>query len=147
VGDQWVSYERLDPYAMLFGIVADLNEITDELSDYDREELGAATFVAFIGDFLRGASNAPGEFAARTVAVVARNVTSKLYLQGLVDLLDAVSSGDPAQAGKWIADKAGSFVPNAFRQTNPDPYLREVRGFLDNLRSRVPGFSETLDPR
>ena len=35
-GDTYISYQRLDPFGMFFGLVADYNEMYDEMSEKDR---------------------------------------------------------------------------------------------------------------
>jgi hypothetical protein len=38
-------------------------------------------------------------------------------------------------------------VPNVIQGLNPDDALRSTRGLVDRMKSRIPGLSETLEPR
>ncbi len=47
----------------------------------------------------------------------------------------------------YLQNQAGTYVPNGFNQINPDDSMREVRGYVDEVMSRLPGFSEMLPAR
>lgn len=152
VGDQWFSYERLDPLGMVMGTLADFTEIAGELTEGQANEVGAAMMVAFVEDLMSGDLDPVTEGLAQFSASMARNLTSKVYLQGITQFLEVVSSGDADETARFIDGHLASYIPNFFRQTNPDPHFREVRTLVDHFRSRVPGFgpfegSEALDPR
>tara|TARA_Y100001973_G_scaffold18813_1_gene27615 strand:- start:27 stop:4427 length:4401 start_codon:yes stop_codon:yes gene_type:complete len=133
VGDQYVSYRRLDPFATFLGLAADFNETmaaaasnNDQESIYELEGLLPAIAIA-----------------------AGKNVASKSYLTGLTRVFDAVSN--PTQGGTALIEQfAASFVPAAVSQTGTafgDGDLREINGLLDAVRSRIPGLSADLDPR
>lgn len=65
VGDQWVSYQRFDPFSMLFGAAADFAEVASFSTGKEREK-----------------------FAVHLTAAIAKNVTSKTWLSGLSDFFD-----------------------------------------------------------
>ena len=124
VGDRWVSFRRGDPIFTSLGMVADTVQMWGELNDDQRSNYGAAV-----------------------IATLSSNLTSKTYMQGMTDFFEAVSSGRAADAANLVENTVGSFVPNVLRQGNPDDSIRETRGMLDELMGRLPGFSETLEPR
>jgi hypothetical protein len=123
-GGGWVSYNRANPSLTALGIVADAVEASGELKYKDYQELAAAFTVG-----------------------IAKNLTNKTFMQGIAETLDAASNGTIKTVEKWWDSLGGSFVPNVLNQTNPDDTLREIRGMTDELKSRVPGLSTTLEPR
>jgi len=150
MGDQWHSFARLDPFGSLFGIVGDFVEISGSLTPEDAEELSTGLMWAFIGDVMEGDQEAVGrlqEGVGQGFMAAIKNATSKTYMQGMADFIGMVASDEEWQYKRWIYNKIGSFIPNAFRQTNPDQHIREVRGVLDAMMARIPGFSEMLEPQ
>jgi len=128
VGDRFVSYLRMDPFATVMGTVADL---------YDFSRMAPADETDNISTSVMGAAFA-----------LANNFTNKTYLQGLGDVIDGLS--DPERnLPRVLQQYAGSFVPSALSQAveaSGDEYLREVGGMLDRIRSRTPGFADDLPP-
>ena len=125
IGDTYVAYNRLDPIGMTIGLAADSAEIMGQV-----EETTAT------------------EIAGSMVMAVAKNLTSKTYLSGPAELFEMFS--DPDRYGdRYIARMAGTLIPTGVAQIERtvDPTLRDARGMLDQIRSRVPGFSEDLPPR
>jgi hypothetical protein len=124
---EYTSYSRLDPFGMPFGLAADFAEVVGHLPD-------------------ETASNV----AMALTSSLAHNLTSKTYLGGMIDMLDAVHS--PEQKGMKVAQSlAGSMVPNLrqftdIRPETGDQYLREARTVLDGIRKKIPGLSQTLPP-
>lgn len=119
-----ISYRRADPTLSAFGVVADVMQMAGDMKE---------------GDL--------GRIFYSTIASIAANITSKTYMQGLSQFLDAASSGDWANVRNALYGNVASFVPNVLNQTNPDHYQREVRDLVDVVASRVPGTSLLLEPR
>jgi hypothetical protein len=124
VGDRYVSYRRADPILTPLSIVADLVEMSGEMGDGDITQVSAAALSA-----------------------IASSVTSKTFMQGVSDALAAFSGRNPRGMESFIQRTAGSFVPAAVSRGNPDAVMREARSFVDAMKARIPGFSETLEPR
>jgi hypothetical protein len=126
VGDKWVSYARMDPLATPLGLMADLNVFAHELgTDHPDFEDGMYAVMA----------------------ALVSNMGSKTYLRGVTEFAEAWGKGDPQKVGRWLQNFAGAMaVPNFANKMNPDPYFREVQGMVDKVKSRLPYFSETLDP-
>jgi len=132
VGDEYVSYSRLDPIGATIGIAADAAEIIGQTSEADALDLATAAATA-----------------------VAQNVTSKTYLSGLSEFFDVMSStsADPEannlKLKRWIERMAGSVVPAGVAQMERtvDPGLSATDGIFEKIRSRIPGYSDDLPPR
>jgi len=140
VDDTWYAYNRLEPLGMLLGIVADGAEVWDYLKQDDREKLASMIAIAF-----------------------AQNITSKTWLRGVSDLVNALS--DPGRYGdRYLANMIGTLIPASMAQmtqardpivretenmapAEADPLLRETADFVAKLKSRTPGLSEELPPR
>jgi hypothetical protein len=81
------------------------------------------------------------------VVALAKNLNNKSYLTGLVDAMAAMN--DPGRKmDNFFRGLAGGFVPNVFQQAiNQDVNLREARSIVDDMRRKMPGLSEGLDPQ
>lgn len=120
-----VSYRRVEPLASALGIVADAAESWGELSkEEDGANLGYALAAAF-----------------------SASLTNKTFMTGLSDFFEAMSSGNDWTVKNTMQNFATSFTPNAMKQLNTDPYLRESRTLVESFRARTPGLSDDLEPR
>ena len=123
IGDQYMSYQRLDPFASTLGVAAGMVELQDHMTEKQREDV-----------------------ALLVTASVMQNLSSKTWLSGLGDLVDAVN--DPSRYAKgWMKRTAGSLaIPAGVAQVarTVDPTLREADTVLDAVRRRVPGMSQSL---
>jgi hypothetical protein len=131
VNGRYVQYSRLDPFASFIGMIADFTETKQQIASdptKDADSLGAV--------------------ATGIVASLAKNLTSKTYLQGLTNLLEAMT-GDSRKVESALGAVAGAFVPSivAGQVGAADNEMREIRSILDRVRSRIPGVSTTLAPR
>jgi hypothetical protein len=137
VGGKWVSYERLDPYATLLGMAADLATKQDSMTVAQQEQASAV----LVGSILS-------------------QLESKTWISGMVDLVMAVDGMRRGQAGaaqRYIDRTAGSIVvPTGVAQLARlvDPVQRDkmdvpgVPTWADSsaskIMSRVPGLSDNL---
>lgn len=130
VGDRWVSYERLDPFASIIGAAADLYEYGQWS---DASDQGTVETVL-----------------AATATALANQVTQKSYLTGLRNVL-AVMTQPERRSEQFFEQFFGSLLaPSAgasFVESAGDPNMREVRSILDAVRNRIPGLSGSLEPR
>lgn len=128
VGDQWLSYQRLDPFASFVGTVADLVEMSRR-GDMGDEYEKAALMVVF---------------------ATLNNVTNKTYLEGLARLFAAIENPED-QFVPALRQTAAGFVPSFIAQMSKtigdDPYMREARTVVDAMANRVPGLSRGLAPK
>lgn len=127
IGDSYVSYRRLDPVGMFFGIMADLKTAGTYLTEARMADATRAVMAALVN-----------------------NITSKTYMQGVSEFIDFMN--DPTRTGAQFIGRFGStFVPFAsaarfIRQQTDDP-MREARSLMDYLMNTVPGFSQNLPAR
>lgn len=125
VGGKYIAYGRLEPLGTLLGVAADFSEISGSLKDHEAQEIVAHLSMA-----------------------VAQNLTSKTFLRGISEAVNAID--DPVRYGeRWWQNFAGTVVPTGISQISRvnDPYLREVRSVSDKIKSRIPGYSKDLPPR
>jgi hypothetical protein len=125
IGDKYYSYGRVDPIGATIGLAADVAEIIGQADDETASDLATAA-----------------------VRSVARNVTSKTYLRGLSEMFEVMS--DPDRYGeKWIQRLLGTVVPAGVAgvERMVDPTLRDAHSVMDQVQSRIPGWSKDLPPR
>lgn len=126
-GVKYVEYNRADPFAMFFGIAADVADIGAQVDEATLEELAKASLVA-----------------------LANNIGSKTYLQGIVDAADAVANPNMSLS-RYINNQAATFLPmsSALREARKygDPAMRDVQTILDSIKNTVPGWSQSLPAR
>lgn len=126
VGDEYYSYARFDPFSTTIGTVADMVDLQTHMTDKEKEK--SATLV---------------------IAAIIHNLTNKTWLSGISSGLEAISDPD-RYLDSFLSRTAGAIVvPSVVAQlarTN-DPIMREARGPIDRIRSRVPGLSSSLLPR
>jgi hypothetical protein len=135
---EYISYDRLDPIGFIIGIATAFGEAYGSM-EYGDVEAAASGILFGLSDILK----------------------SKNYVTGLTKVLDAINN--PDEGGKaYIQNVLGSFVPNyvaSFNRTGvigdigpfpgipPDHQLRQMEGWLDGIRSKIPGLSADLPPR
>ncbi|MEE9354211.1 MAG: hypothetical protein V3U75_01340 [Methylococcaceae bacterium] len=122
IGDKYYSYGRLEPLGMVMGISADASDIWDEMNKEEQENVAA----------LIGLS-------------VGKNLTSKTFMKGLSDAMDAAT--DPGRHGaRWVRNFAGTVVPSIAAATTRaiDPELKQAQTIIDKIKSRIPGISEQV---
>jgi len=125
LGDKYYSYKRLDPFAITFGVAADMADLQSHMTEKQREDT-----------------------ASLLVASIMQSLSSRTWLSGLSDLTAVMN--DPARyADAWYSRMAGSIVvPAVVAQTARtfDPTIREAKGPLERIESRIPGLSTNLQP-
>lgn len=130
VGDSYISYQRLDPFATFIGTAADMAEYMNQADDLEQEDHATAITGLAIG--------------------MANNFTNKSYLTGFANLVGAMQAPEK-KVPEFFRRQAAAFVPNILSTAGygvgQDPNLREVRSFTDALMAKVPYFSKTLPPR
>lgn len=129
VDGQYVSYQGFDPISMFFGLAADYTEVSGHVDDQDLSELAANMSIS-----------------------LANNITSKTYLTGLTQALEAVTDPEDKMSA-FARNRAASFFPTIFKQAASlvpgleDPYMRETRSMMDAVQNRIPGYSQSLPPK
>ncbi len=127
VGGKYVAYGRLDPFASILGLSADLVNYVKYAPPEDQSAVEDAVYGLGVS--------------------LANNVVNKTYLSGLASFADMLH--DPQRSfPTWARTMLASFVPGqgAAAVAATDPNLREVRSMMDAARARWPGASDTLPP-
>ena len=125
---RWYQYNRLEPLGMLMGLGADLALAAEWYQDDDEADFKEAAALALI--------------------VVTTNITDKTWFKGVADLVSAVE--DPKRFGeRYINQQSGAMLTpysSLLRRINVDhdELAREAWTWMDNFKSRVPGFSKDL---
>lgn len=130
VGGKYISLRRLDPLAMHLGMAADLVDISGHIDEEDASEVGSAIMLSMY-----------------------RNLVSKSYLSGAVQLLDAFEEGRRGNVKAvevYLANQTASVLPmtgalNTARKAD-DPLMRDAQSIIERLKSRIPGMSKELPP-
>ena len=131
---QYISYNRLDPFGMFFGLAADIALLSGE---NEEQELAEVTTHA--------------------LNALAMNLTSKTYLRGLSDAITALN--EPDTSARVISSFIGSHIPVLVKDLGRHspipgvqmPWLdeaqRDIRDMTDALLAKLPGMSQGLAPR
>jgi hypothetical protein len=127
VGDQWISYQRVEPFATVMGLAADTFRLGDRIASGEIRKEDQV-------DELLGAS----------WSLLKANILEKTFLQGFADMLTAMES--PNKASSYFDNLAKRMVPaisNSLARTL-DPYEREATTTVEKMQQRVPGLREQL---
>lgn len=129
MGDQYVAYNRLDPFGSIVGMAADAAEVWNHLHEEGHEDK-------------------KDTLATMVVASLAKNMTNKTYLEGVSRFIDAIHNPDRYGSG-WIERFVASFTPSGVAHIERliDPTVRETQGVIDAIKARIPGLSTTLPPK
>ena len=117
IGDQWVSYESLEPFNAFLSFVADVGDAQAQMGE------------EFVGD----------QFA-RMAHLLSANVTNKTFLSGLMNLQDLVS-GKGQRSGAVAANLFNNQIPLSSLRNEIgkafNPGMRELEnGFIESIRNR-----------
>ena len=129
-GEQYISYQRLDPLATMLTMAADFRDYQKfEIPD-DNDENAAINF-------------------ANMAMVYAVNLTDKTFLKGVNNMFNVLR--EPEYYGpKLFKDVAAGFIPNIANQlqnTDTEIIVREARTVADATLRRVPVKSKDVAPK
>lgn len=131
---QHVSYTAFEPFTTVFMLGADASELMMDgsLKEQDGEKI-----------------------AGHVAAMFANQLTDKTFMSGFADLVSTFQ--DPQRyAGSTLQNFVSSVNPRVVAQlkktgvpglVEADPFVRQTKTFLDQIKKNVPGWSETLPPR
>lgn len=125
INDQYYAYNRIEPVGIIVGITADAAEISDKIKPEELDKLTAMVFAS-----------------------ISKNLTSKTWLRGMSDLIQAIN--DPDRYGeRYLQNLAATLIPTGIAQIAKtiDPVVHETTTVLDKLKSRIPYVSESLLPK
>lgn len=143
IGDEYISYQRFEPFGILLGLTADFvnaanmvadNKLIERTLNQEKEDEELTDDI--------------NKMSAYLLASFADNITNKTYLRGLSDLIKAID--DPERyGGRYITNFLSSPIPNVvgYVRRYDDPVVRDVRGLQDALMNKIPGMSKSLPPR
>lgn len=141
IGDKYIEYKRVDPFAMMAGIGADIARAFKEIQNNPNDT---------------GLIDIAWNTTSSLAFAIKDNVLNKTYMQGLSDFMNCFFSADNEEAvttrlSKYIGNTAASFVPFTsllrFGRYQIDDSLKELRGMTDYMVNALPGFSESLPTR
>lgn len=131
VGENYVSYERLEPLSTLIGYSADVSSIMGQIGEDES-----------------------GELIAAGLAAMSRNLTNKTFLSGVTQFVDVVTSNSPARwesfASRQLAGfvqpvyssaarKANTYFDDSKRDYKPDDENGFIKSIFLRAQEQVPG--------
>lgn len=119
VGDQWVSYERFDPLALVIGATVDTVNATRAVEWADA--------------------------AAQMALAYSNNLLNKTFMRGLSDGLEAVMQPE-RYGGAWLESMFASLVPAGVGAVARaiDPTVRRPETVLQAMQNRIPGMRDRV---
>ena len=127
LGGWWYSYNKFGPIGDLVGLVANLVDVGPKVGE---------------GEY--------ADAAGHVMKATSRILEDEVGMQGLVNLIEALDDPD-RKMSRFVAGQAASNLPysSLIRQTASfnDPYMREAKNFVDELRYAVPYARQELLPK
>ena len=120
----YVSFNRFDPFASFLGLSADFQQIHEHLPEKKADE-----------------------WASIAALSLSNNLMSKSYLKGLLDTMSALAGNDPNRSATWIRQRTASYIPAVVGVAQPDTGMKELRTWMDQALSKIPGLSATLESK
>jgi hypothetical protein len=130
VGNNWVSFDRFGPIGDVAALGANTAEVLKTLQSDDDDRVSQA--------------------AGAAVHAASQMLEGEVGMQGLANLLDATEQPERFGA-RYVGSTLGTLVPYASfnRQTAQamDPYTRDAKTVLDNIKLTLPLVRETVLPK
>ncbi|MBM3275884.1 MAG: hypothetical protein FJZ00_12080, partial [Candidatus Sericytochromatia bacterium] len=128
VGDTWVGYQKLAPWGITVGAMADTAEAMKAKHDPGKEA---------------------GEMAIKGIASVVENINRQTFIQGLIGVANVAQ--DPARYGeKLLGQLAGGFVPfsglTASVARLGDNTIHAPSNIGERIAARIPWVSGAVPP-
>lgn len=122
----YTPINRLDPRFMPLTLAADLWQISHSVDDQVRNSVWTHAGMA-----------------------LAQNLSSKLYLKGVIDMASMVRAGfsNPDIAGRLAQMKAASYVPGAVQLLQGDDELKAVHSVVEAVYAKIPGWSQSVEAK
>jgi len=127
IGDEWYSYQRVEPLATVFGMAVDTSDIIRKYKEDKNPDKEATKYL--------------GAYAKAIQA----NIFEKSFMEGLSKALFAMS--DPERYGSGFLNQyANALIPAALATAAKvlSPTEREANTFMERAQSRIPGVREEL---
>lgn len=132
---EYISYDRMEPFSYLLGTIADLVEYQDMVMYDDPDQ---------------DADKAVEEAVVGIVSAFAQNTVDKTFMTGIKSIMQVMS--DPKRYGKsYVANMANSVIPLAgirrdLAKINDDT-IKEAFTVVQKIKRSTPGFNTDLPPR
>lgn len=127
--ETYVSYQRLDPFTTMIGIIADIAEYTS-LNPHDSE--------------------APKQSLLALSFTIAENMTDKSFLKGLNSIIN-IGSDPEYHASKALKDiVSGGAVPmflDKMKNIEGEKMIRENRTIVDSILRKLPILEDQVPPK
>jgi hypothetical protein len=125
IGDKYIPFSRLEPLGSIMGMMTDFTLMVDNKDHKQASEMAGAA-----------------------AASIAKNLTSKTFLQGVSNALDAMS--DPERYGEHFMEAlAGTLVPGFVNTAakEVDPIRRLASTPSEAIQAKIPWSSDNLPPK
>ena len=142
VAGETFSYHRMDPFASILGMAADYWEITDKISDEERDQLAANMSIG-LGEMLWSRAGAGG-------TAFVSNIAGKSYLTGLTEVMGLIARGQmnkEKMVEMSLNRRVGAYVPAYLQMYTGDNEVKEIRSALDAVKARIPGYSTDVEAK
>lgn len=130
IGDQWVSYNRMDPLGFTLGFAADFADLLHkrDVAPEDVDEVN--------------------ELLAAGIATVSRSVVDKTWMQGIAGFMEAMDQPE-RKMGSFMNKFAGSFVPAGVAQVAQGlkPERSDPTDPIEAVMARIPILQDRLPPK
>ncbi len=120
IGDTWVQYKRVDPFATMLGLVADVETLRESGEDVS---VGSVAYM------------------------LSQQLSDKTYLQGVNDFMNMIGLGEPWEAEyAWKSALLGGALPSIIGHAarSMDPTVRDAKSLGERAQAIIPGMSEDL---
>lgn len=124
IGGESFDYTRVEPVATFLGLVADAHDLIKYGDEAGGTDLGTAVMAALMHNFV-----------------------NKPYMEGIANWTEAASSQDPRKTHKFLSAFAAAVIPRFVQQFNGDEHFREVKGYAEELKAKLPIFSQSVPMR
>lgn len=139
---EYTSFGRLDPFGAFFGLVADFHTYYHKMTEEELALTGNSMLLMLARQGQDVSENIPtmtkvGNYAQAGWHSITRNLLSKTYLKGLTETLEVLTDDNPAKLQRIANSKIGSFVPNIFTKLVNDPFYRDAKNIIDEVKKRT----------
>lgn len=124
LGNKYLSYRSLEPVASWIGMMANFAEIANEENRFDTNKTAIA------------------------IAETIKMMKDQSFLQGISVLFDALD--DPENyAERFVQDSLASHIPSgvSYLARLQDPVVRDPNSIPEAIKSKLPYFSKTVEPK
>ena len=137
MGDQWISYQHIEPLRWILGPMANLKELAT-ITDWDSLD-GAEQYSTAVAGF---------------VGAYAKVSLDNNFVFQLANIVDSIKIGSEGGSLKGLYNQiqqtAAGMMPNAVTWYNRaflDQNVRELDTFTSRIMNRTPGLSKNLPPK